>query len=300
MSKLIFLNKNHEYNKVKNHVVNENDINIDEETDKQYYDFENTFYKNILKNNFAYKTNSLRNKIISIINKLFILENKVPFIDFINSIYEDGLSYKCNVEFADGDNLNDLHINEFYYDMKILVKDYYRNFEYYARFQIDEKENTSIVILKKELTKNTKNILNFNKKKAEYKSLKKQDKIDGTDIKIIILNTNVSVPDNYEINNKISTCLGTVYKFDIIKGWKLGFKQLIENNMYWLFPMKVFDLRKRLCEIDSEFLINDEIQRFFKEMDLYLNKLQGKQLISTKDKNTLNYLSNELLKCIMK
>jgi len=311
MNKLVLLSKIRE-EKTKNNdkLSKSNKVQIiEEDSNKSYVTFKEKFDLFQNKEGFIYlnSRNGRKNthskyekRLNKIMKRIFSLQNKVPFIGFLNSIYGDELSTSSTIKYIKNkDIINNnevINLKDSNYNVRILVEDEYRKLEYEIQFQTRDDQNTAITISKVDLTNNCDNVLSLNKKKREYE-IDKSSK-DSDMQCLIMLNCNIEVPDVYEVKSdfegKNIDC-----KVNIIKSWKYDFKQLAENNMYLLFPMKVLDLKKRLLsisdEITSKSLIKDEICRFFKDMNIYLKKIKEKNLITDKDINELNLIAIDLL-----
>lgn len=273
-----------------------------------YITFEEKF--DSLKNNDYFidlKNNQTQygKKLNKIIEKVFSFSNKIPLIEFINSIYNDELSINAKIKYIK--NTQTSSIKNFIYNVRILAEDDYRRFEYEIKFETLDDENIAIIITKTSCENNCINVINFNKKKKEYQDDNmlnvSKDLNDNCNRFLIMFNSNIEVPDVFELKSE-SEDQRIKYKINIIKSWKYDFKQLFEKNMYLLFPMKVLELKKRLLSISqdviSKDLINDEIVRFFKDMNRYLTKVKDKSLISEKDVNEYKLIAIDLLTYFIK
>lgn len=297
-----------EFNKVKS---------VQEDSNESYVTFREKFEFFESKENFVdlkngknrdVNYNKCEKKLNRIMRRIFSLDNKVPVIEFINSIYDDDLSINSSLEYVSNkDILNGkerIGFKNTSYDVRFILKDDYRMFEYEIQLQTKDDQNIGITISKMDLTSNCDNVVCLSKKKREYEkdNADKCSKESYTRC-LIMLNCNMEIPDVYDIKSDIiGDNIDT--KVNIIKGWKYGFKQLAENNMYLLFPLKVLDLKKRLLSISQEIvtkeLIKDEIVRFFKDMNRDLNKIKDKNLITDKDINELNLIAIDLLNYFMR
>ena len=317
MNKLVLLSeirvgktkkKSIEFNKVKN---------VQEDTNESYITFKDKFRFFENKDNFVnlkdeknrnVNYNKCEKKLNKIMKRIFSLDNKVPVIEFINSMYDDDLSINSSLEYIKNkDTINEkeiIRLKNYSYDIIFILKDDYRIFKYEIQLQTKDDQNIGITINKMDLTNNYDNVVCLSKKKREYEkdNIYKCSKESYTRC-LIMLNCNMEVPDVYDIKSEI---IGdnTDTKVNIIKGWKYGFKQLTENNMYLLFPLKVLDLKKRLLSISQEIvtkeLIKDEIVRFFKDMNRDLKKIKDKDLITDKDINEFNLIAIDLLNYFIK
>lgn len=249
-------------------------------------------------------SNRSEGNISKILERIFALSNYILIINFINSIYNDALS--LNTEIRCIKNTESVTQNGSNNYIRIFAQDEYRKFEYKIRIQSVDEDNLAMLMSKKDLTNNKDyNIINFSKKKKEYENCNSNDNDtkESYDKCLIVLSSNVEVPDEYEFKSDFNG-QNIEHKVKIIKGWKYGFKQLFEKNMYLLFPLKVIDLRKRLLDINFESspkdLINDEILLFFKEMNRYLKRIKDIDLITDKDINEINLVAIDLLNSLIK
>lgn len=248
------------------------------------------------------KYNKYDKKLNKIMKRIFSVDNKALIIEFINSIYNEDLSINSNIEYINDKETissNELIIlKNSNCNIRFLLEDEYKKFEYKIQFETKDDQNIAIIITKVNLS-NYNNIISLNKKKKEYEKNDLDESLKGNLTKcIVMLNSNMEVPDIFEFKSDFSG-INSTYKVNIIKGWKYDFKQLFEKNMHLLFPMKVLDLRKRLLSINEELLskdlIKDEISRFFKDMNKYLIKIKDMNLITEKEINELNSIATDLL-----
>lgn len=262
--------------------------------------------------NFEKKLDSLKNnqtknekKINTIIERIFSVNNKMPLIGFINSVYNDELSKDVKIKSVKNNQTSNLKNS--IYNMRILAEDDYRKFEYEIKFETVDDQNIAIIISKIDCENNSTNIINLNKKKKEYENndmdTLNKELNDNCNRFLIMFNSNIEVPDTFQFKEE-SEGKNIEYKVNVMKSWKYDFKQLFEKNLYLLFPMKVLDLRKRLLTISqdviSEQLVKDEIVRFFKDMDRYLIKIKDENLISEKDINEYKLIAIDLLTYFIK
>ena len=292
---------------------------IKEDINEQYVTFKDTF--RLFENNENFvdiKNNKNMNdsydrcekRLNKIMKRIFLLDNKKAIIEFINSIYNDDLSVNSNLEYIKSNDITSgkevINLKNSNYDVSFLVEDDYRIFEYQIQLQTRDDQNIGITISKTDLTDDCDNVVCLCKKKKEYEkeNIDKSSKGNNTRC-LIMLNSNMEVPDVYDTESDIAgESINTKIKVNVIKSWKYGFKQLVENNMYLLFPMKVLDLKKRLLSISQEIvtkeLIKDEIVRFFKDMNRDLKKIRDKNLITDGDINELNLIAIDLLNYFIK
>lgn len=300
MNRLVLLNEvRKEKTKNKNRLLEFNKIkSVEEDSNKEYINFKDKFdcYHN--KKISHTKHEKTLNKIMK---RIFSLDNKMPLIAFLNSIYNDDLSTKAGIEYIKNKDISNnnevINFKNSNYNIGILVEDDYRKFEYQIQFQTRDDKNIAITINKIDLTDDYYNIVHFSKKKREYE----KDTINKNNSWtrcLIMLNCNIEIPDVYEFKSDFDG-ESTNCKVNIIKSWKYDFKKLFENSMYLLFPIKALDLNKRLFsmseDITSKSLIKDEIYKFFKDMNKHLKNIKDKNLMTDKDIDELNLIAIDLL-----
>lgn len=316
MNKLVMLSEiRKEKKEIKLNNDNSGKINKDtsDNYNEEYLIFKNKFCKdNSIKDNNSkeyiendYITSVNKDKLNKDINRIFLLKNKKPFLDFINEIFDDCLGTNCLVEYV-SNSAHDNHITDGILknpsdNIKIRIKDEYRTFEYNIQLQTYDYENIAITISKADLSSKCMNVINFGQKKKQYELNNEQEKgqiNNNSSLYLIMVNSNIRVPDSYEVREE---CNGSEvsYRFNIFKGWKYDFKDLYERNLYMLFPLKVFDLKKCITYMKnsscSEERINKEIDRFFIEMNKYLNKVKERKIINDDDIDEFHIISKQLL-----
>lgn len=275
---------------------------------EEYLDFKNKFCKDYF-DKYEICDNKLNSNILDeVINKIFLLNNKRLFIDFVNKIFDDYLGTNCKISHIDSGKSEKgiqgkILKNSSYY-INIFVEDEYRLFEYSIQFQTNDYENIAIEITKNNMSDKTVNIINLEEKKRHYRSDDIKDNLLSKDLDscLIIVNSNIRVPDSYELRETDNNSCHIPYRFNIIKGWKYNFKDLYENSLYLLFPLKIFDLKKHIVYMKNlkspNEIIEKEIFRFFNEMNKYLNIMKEKNVIEDTDIFELNIISKQLLRVI--
>ena len=312
MNKVVLLSEiRKEKTSSRNRLLEYNKANSEREQNENknsFVNFEKKFNSLKNKNYFIDLKNSqtrYEKKLNTIIERVFSFSNKMPLIEFINSLYNDELSTDAKIKYVKNNQATNLKNS--IYNIRILAEDDYRKFEYEIKYETVDDQNIAIIISKIDCKDNCINVINLNKKKKEYENDNMDNLIkesnDTCNKCFIMFNSNIEVPDIFEFKEE-SEGENIEYKVNIIKSWKYDFKKLFEKNMYLLFPMKVLDLRKRLLTISqdviSEELVKDEIVRFFKDMDRYLIKIKDENLISEKDINEYKLIAIDLLTYFIK
>ena len=299
MNRLVLLNDIKTEKKVKNIMQARNMRNADTTESKNYKEFEEKFCIYIDEN--ASKYNNNMNHVTQIIKKLFFIDSKQPFIDLINYFYDDCLGtntlIKLERDCMDGSN---------FFIMSAL--DDYRKFIYKIGIYAYDCSNVAIYIKRDQVDGNFENVVNFQVKKNMYK--KACDNEEGNyiskvnnKIKIIVIDSNVEVPNLFQFS-KTNGISSENYELNIFKSWKYDFKKLVQNNIYLLAPLKIFDFKKRfnvlIDEGYSEEFIKEEIIRFFKEINVSLERMKSKGKIEHYDIEQMNSISMELFRCFIK
>lgn len=232
-------------------------------------------------------------ELLSIIKELFYFDNKTPIIDFFNSLYCDGMqTSNSSIEYID---VNQEIEKES--DIKIQIENEYKKIQYKIEFRIEDYENLGIIISRDELYNKSNKIISLFGESQVLK--KKNNKLELNKINpyIIMLNSNMEVPDVLEFKSNNDNNYS--YKFNILKSWKYDLKKMFDENMYLFFPLKIFDLKKRLFNMGDDpicdELIRYEIVRFFREMNIYLKKVKEKDAISQSDIDKFNSIASTLL-----
>lgn len=259
---------------------------------------------------------NLKNKMNKIIKDLFILENKRSLIDTINYICNDGLSHNAEIDYLyEQDNIkykNKVFLfEEIFYDIRILAKDNKRRFIYEIQSKTKNNENIAIRILKYDFKFNSGQSISINQEKNN--EIEEMMYTKPTELYEIVLNSNIEVPDIYNLNIEINN-KKLEYRVNVLKSWKYDFKDLYEKNIILLLPLKVLDLRDRLIEIKNEIeklpennirilprktqlknYIKDETYRFFYKMNLFIDKASYQGMLYEKDILKFNLTAIELL-----
>lgn len=299
MNKLVLLNDIKREKKI-NNIIQEKS-KLDNKEIKDYKNFEKKFCSCI--DEVFNKSNSSNNmnEVTDIVKKLFLLDNRQPFIDFINFLFNDCLGTNTTIKVESDGSVYDTGLS-------ILAEDDYRKFRYYIGIRSYDCSNAAIYIKKDILEGHFKNVVNFQARKNQYKkACDSEDNVpilkDDNELKVIVIDSDIEVPDLLEVTTG-SGNKSTSYKLDIYKSWKYDFKRLVENNIYLLSPLKIFDFKKRLKALSSEGysekFLKEEIVRFFKEVNTSLCRVQQRGLIGDGDIKSINIISMELFGCFVK
>lgn len=298
MNKLVLLNDIKKENKVNNIIKEKNNCKLNNIVNKDYKDFKEKFCGHI--DGSANECNSNMQNAAVIIKKLFFLENKQSFIDLMNFLYDDclGTNTVINLDSECTGEQNSFIVSAI---------DDYREFRYKIGIQVYDCSNAAIYIKKNDVDGNFKNVVNFQVKKNLYKkSCDNEDSVlisNNNEIKVIVIDSNIEVPDLLKIlTNPENGSENRELK--IFKSWKYDFKKIVENNIYLLAPLKIFDFKKRLTALAdegySEKFLKEEVVRFFKEINASLYRVKDKGKIDDEDIKQINIIAMELFGCFVK
>ena len=298
MNKLVLLNDIRKENKVNNIKKGKNNSKLNNIINKDYKDFKEKFCSHI--NGSVDENNSNMENAAGTIKKLFFLENKQPFIDLINFLYDDCLGTNTII------NINSECTDE-QSDFVISAIDDYREFRYEIGIQVYDCSNSAIYIKKSDVNGDFNNVVNFQVKKNLYKKSCDNEKSalisNDNDIKVIVIDSNIEVPDLFQLI--ISSRNGSKkQELEIFKNWKYDFRKIVENNIYFLAPLKIFDFKKRFIALTnegySEKFLKEEILIFFKEINASLSRVKDKGKINDEDIKHINTIAIELFGCFVK
>ncbi|HCW54397.1 MAG TPA: hypothetical protein DG753_11825 [Clostridium sp.] len=308
MNKLVMLSDIRTEKKESDLSVNINFKDDSSNSVEEYLDFKNKFCKDYFDKDEICDNKLSSNVLDEVINKIFLLNNKKLFIDFVNEIFGDCLGTNCKISHIDNGKSRKVIRGKILKNpscyINIFVEDEYRSFEYSIQFQTEDYENIAIEITKNNKSAKIVNIINLEEKKRYYRSDDMKDDLLSKDLDsyLIIVNSNMRVPDSYELREDDDNSCDILYRFNILKGWKYDFKDLYENNLYLLFPLKIFDLKKHIVYMKNlkspNEIIEKEISRFFNEMNKYLNIMKEKNIIEYKDIYEYNIISKQLLRAV--
>jgi hypothetical protein len=191
----------------------------------------------------------------AILKRLFMIKDKVPIIDFLNSIFNDNLSYNAEISYGNTEIVNDkLKVGgkksnslprrknyiTFHADLYLRVEDSKETYEYAIEFQTVFDKEIAIRVFRYSFESaisldyyRDKNriILNF---PEPYLILIEEEK-DISDT--ITLELRVPKRDSYEFDIKV------------LRYWNYDLEKLYEENLYLLYPLQIFKLRKEMEQI---------------------------------------------------
>ena len=265
---------------------------IEDKVERRYYKIQDNFV-NEDRRSYIKEKNESEIELLKIIKDLLYFDNKFPLVDFINSIYCDGWdACESIVKYIESDE----ELKE-EFAIIIQIENEYKKVRYKINFKIEDNENRAIIIFRDDLSQESNKIISLFGGKQTLAKKKSKAELNKNNPYIIMLNSNMDVPDILEF--KISDGKRNLYKFNIVKSWKYDMRKMFDENAYLFFPLKIFDLEKRLVSISHESACHDlaryEVVRFFREMNNYLKKVKEKGIISQNDIHELNLITSNLL-----
>jgi len=197
--------------------------------------------------------------------KLFTLKEKRPIIDFLNAAYGDDLSYEAEINYNNTEIINTKSFTStymtFHADMFITAVEGDKKLEYALEFQTKFDEEILIRMFRYSFERAAKLVYFKDKNKLRLKLpepyLIMLEKEKGMDNEIML---EIEIPKALLIN----------FKVKVLKYWDYDLERLYKENMYLLYPLQIFKLRK-----DMERIKNSKRSRAFieKEMNLLNIKL---------------------------
>jgi hypothetical protein len=180
-----------------------------------------------------------------IMKKLFYIHNKRPIIDFLNSLYGDNIDYTAVITYLNKEAINDtIHKKAIFIsqecDMLIKVDSNGRSLEYLLEFQTRNDKRIGIRLFRYSFELKVQNI--------RYLDSNKPLIIEFPKPYVIVLEENSKIPEEYELLLKFHTGESVTYKSKVLKYWKYDLESLYKNNMYLLFPLKIFEVRKKITK----------------------------------------------------
>ena len=178
-----------------------------------------------------------------IMKKLFYIHNRRPIIDFLNSLYGDDINYDAVVTYLNKEAINQsIHKKSVLIshecDMFIRVLNKGRTFEYLLEFQTRNDKSIGIRLFRYSFELKVQNIHSLDIRSPIIIELPKPY--------VIVLEENKNVPESYELILKTTDGESLKYRSKILKYWQYDLDSLYNNNMYLLFPLKVFQVRKKI------------------------------------------------------
>lgn len=182
-----------------------------------------------------------------IMKRLFMLENKGPIIDFLNAIYGDNIGYDAKFTYGNREINN---ISEgvskyisYYADMFIKVEDKEKIYEYALEFQTVFENDMAIRIFRYSFEKAARNIINL--------KLKNYTEITLPEPYLIVLEEEKDLEDYITLKINVPKGKSFNYNIKVLRYWKYDLDKLYNENMYLLYPLQLFKLKKYMENISK-------------------------------------------------
>jgi hypothetical protein len=206
----------------------------------------------------------------AIMKKLFSIRNPIPIIDFLNSIYKDNISYDAKISYSDKEIINkrdnSSKLISFYADMYITITDDNDAYEYALEFQTIFDKEIAIRVFRYSFERAVK--------LADYSMAKESIKLKMPEPYIILIEETEGVNDTIKLEMDFGKGVTLSYDIKVFKYWNYDLKKLYEENMYLLYPLQIFKLRKRMSEVSSgnraEKIKESEMFKLYEEMMVIL------------------------------
>ena len=207
-----------------------------------------------------------------IMKKLFSIKNPRPIIDFLNSIYGDDISYNAEIKHSDKEIINKQYnttkLISFYADMYITVIDNSKVYEYAIEFQTMFEKEIAIRIFRYSFERAVKI--------ADYSKAKEIIKLKMPEPYIVILEEEPGLGDKIILEIEFGKKEKFSYDVKVLKYWNYDLERLYKENMYLLYPLQIFKLRKKMNKIynyqKSEILKKQEMFILYDELKILIEK----------------------------
>jgi hypothetical protein len=190
-----------------------------------------------------------------ILKRLFMIKDKVPIIDFLNSIFNDNLSYDAKISYGNTEIINNnpkivrkkrksmtLRKNyiTFHADLYLRVEDNDEAYEYAIEFQTVFDKEIAIRIFR----------YNFERAiSLDYYRDKNRIILNFPEPYLILIEEDKDVSDTITLELRVPK--RNSYEFDIkvLRYWNYDLDKLYEENLYLLYPLQIFRLRKEMDQV---------------------------------------------------
>ena len=190
----------------------------------------------------------------AILKKLFTIENKTPIIDFLNAIYNENLSYDCEISYPNTEIINNesntkgdimassLGYITYHSDLYITALDKGRKIEYAVEFQTKYDEDIGIRMLRYGFERGAKISHFINKSKIV---------MEFPQPYLILLEEEKHVEDVLTVEIIFPKGESIDYNINVLKYWHYDLNRLYRENLYLLYPLQIFRLRKDMEKISK-------------------------------------------------
>ena len=206
----------------------------------------------------------------AIMKRLFSIKNPKPIIDFLNSIYGDNISYDAKISYSDKEIINRKNSSStlvrFYADMYITITDGNEVYEYALEFQTVFDKEIAVRIFRYSFERAVKLV--------DYSKAKEVIKLKMPEPYVILIEESEGVKDTIRLEMEFGKGVTLNYDIKVLRYWTYDLKKLHQENMYLLYPLQIFKLRKRMNEVSSsnksEEVKKSEMFKLYEEMMLLL------------------------------
>lgn len=234
-----------------------------------------------------------------IIKRLFTLKNKKPIIDFLNAVYGDNISYDAKFDYGDNEinNIDKIKYVTFRADMYISVKDKDRRYQYALEFQTIFENDMAIRIFRYSFERAVKLNENIENKNHIKITLPKPY--------LIVLEEEKDLGDKLKLEIEIENGESFFYNIDVLRYWTYDLDKLYSENLYLLYPLQLFRIRKSMQDISNSknsyeykkekmLLIYEELIRIIEKTLKAIDKAYNEGKIKINDYNEMNVVIENL------
>jgi len=208
------------------------------------YNKTNSVNNLIKEDNESYKSYLQMDKVMK---KLFSMKNPKPIIDFINAIYGDQISYDAKITYSDKEIINTVEksskLISFYADMYVTVVEGNNVYEYAIEFQTVFDNEIAVRIFRYSFERAVK--------LADYSRAKECIKLKMPEPYVILLEEEKDVGDFIKLEMEFSRGVKFTYDIQVLRYWTYDIERLYKENMYLLYPLQIFKLRKKMNKISK-------------------------------------------------
>jgi hypothetical protein len=189
-----------------------------------------------------------------IMKKLFYISNKRLVIDLLNSLYGDNIGYDADLTYLNKETISESARSKnvlIRHECDMLIGVNYEgvSYEYLLEFQTRNDRRIAIRLFR----------YSFELKVQNVRDLYGPIVINLPNPYVIVLERNKNVPESYELILKSPEGGSLRYIAKVLKYWDFGLGALYERNMHLLFPLKVFEVRRKITKVKK---INKDNQKY--------------------------------------
>jgi hypothetical protein len=198
-----------------------------------------------------------------IMKRLFTLKNKKPIIDFLNAVYVDDLSYDAKISYSNTENINTRSLSvqyvSFHADIFITAEEGNNVFEYAIEFQTVFEKDITIRMFRYSFERAVK---------LDYYRDKNTIRLKFPEPYIILLEEEKDVLNEFTLEIEIPKQDVFSFNIKVLKYWEYNLNKLYKENMYLLYPLQIFSLRKAMEGLKGKSNSSNEHSKLYEQLKL--------------------------------